>query len=101
MKCCDVNERSESGDQYGETWVYTCNIGVRSGVWRTQHDTIGRIHIVENIPLVAATSGLYAAPTRDLAAGDENLPEGFCRGIERLISYFGTIFHVKFNFNLL
>ena len=60
-----------------------------------------RIRTVENMPPIKATSVLYAASTRDLATEDWNLPKGFCRRNKGLISYFGTIFAINFNFNLL
>ena len=47
---------------------------------------------------VAATSDLYTAPTRNLAASTGTLAKRFLRWFEGLISYFGIIFRVNFNF---
>ena len=46
---------------------------------------LGLIHTVENMSLIAATSDLYVAPTRDIAPSDQNLPRSFCRETELLI----------------
>ena len=47
---------------------------------------LGLIHAVENMSLIAATSDLYVASTRDLVASDRNVAEGFCRRIKSIIS---------------
>ena len=40
---------------------------------------LGLIHTVENTSLIAATSDLSVAGTRDSVTGHQNVPEGFGR----------------------